>query len=72
MKQSRLWSFIESFVQVGAGFVVAIIVQRVAFPYWDIWIGFKVAIEIALIFTVLSIARQFLIRRLFEWIRVGT
>ena len=70
MKQSRTMSAVESVVQIGVGFVIAIIIQAVVFPHLGIWIGYRVAIEIALIFTVISIVRSYLIRRLFEWWRV--
>lgn len=66
--QSRLGSLTESVANVVVGFCVAFATQIVVFPLF----GLKASIEgnllIAGIFTVVSIARSYTMRRFFNWI----
>jgi hypothetical protein len=63
-------SMVEAVTNVAVGFAIAVLTQIVAFPL----LGFTVSIAdnliLAAIFTVVSIARSFTLRRLFERLRL--
>ena len=67
--QSRLMSLLESITNVVVGFAVALATQAILFPLlgWHITTGDNLLV--AAIFTVVSIARSFTLRRLFEALR---
>lgn len=66
MTQKRLHSALESATNVAVGYAVAMLTQAVVFP----WFGFHATTAehagIALIFTVVSLARSYALRRLFN------
>jgi hypothetical protein len=64
--QSRSGSLTEAFANVAAGFVLAMLAQQVIFPGLGIAVTLAENAGIAAIFTVLSLARSYTIRRLFE------
>ena len=66
MKQSKLESLIESVITVGAGLIVAVIIQLLIFPLYDIEITLFENIQLATIFTSISIIRIYIIRRYFS------
>ena len=66
MKQSKLQSLIESVITVGSGLIVAVIIQLLIFPLYDIEITLFENIQLATIFTVSSIIRIYFIRRCFS------
>ena len=49
---------IESFIDVGSGFILAILIQLLIFPIFDLRPTIFENIEIALIFTVVSMTRS--------------
>jgi hypothetical protein len=69
MSQSRRGSAVETVVGTAIGFLVSMAATAVVFP----WFGFHPAaqdnLEITAVFTVLSVARGYLVRRLFEKLR---
>ena len=67
MKQTRKNSLVESIVNVGIGYTVAVLSQAVVFPLFNIHITFTDNLLIGLWFTVISIARSYLVRRWFIW-----
>ena len=69
MQQSRLMSLVESVSNVGVGFVLAILTQSVVFPYLGVRISTGENVFVAGIFTGVSIARSYALRRLFEVLR---
>lgn len=71
MKQSRLMSLVEAIVNVAVGYGVAVATQLTVFPWFGLPARLGDALAIGAIFTVVSILRSFLLRRLFEAIRVG-
>lgn len=71
MKQSRLMSLVEAIANVAVGYGVAVVTQLVVFPWFDLPARLDDAMAIGAIFTAVSIMRSFLLRRLFEAIRVG-
>ena len=59
-------SFIESFIDVGSGFILAILVQSYIFALFDLYPTILDSLSIALIFTVISIIRSWLWRLAFK------
>jgi hypothetical protein len=70
MKQSRRMSLIEAISNVAIGFLVALLTQIVVFPLFNLDVGLGEHLAISGLFTGASIARSYLLRRLFEAIRV--
>lgn len=66
MTQSRTMSMVEAATNVVVGYVLAIARQIMVFP----WFGIKAALgehlAIGLVFVVVSLARGYLLRRVFE------
>lgn len=71
MKQSHLMSLVEATANVAVGYGVAVATQLVVFPWFGLPARLDDALAIGAIFTVVSILRNFLLRRLFEAIRVS-
>ena len=66
MKQSRRMSMLESVINVAVGYGVAIAAQVVIFPMFGIHVGLGTHARIGAAFTGVSIARSYLLRRLFN------
>jgi len=62
-------SFIESFIDVGSGFLLAILIQIYIFPFFGLYPTILDSIGIALIFTVVSIVRSAFWRNFFRKIK---
>ena len=56
----------ESVIDVGSGFILAILIQMIIFPLFDLHPTIFENIQIALIFTVVSMTRSALWRRYFR------
>ncbi|MCB1381247.1 MAG: hypothetical protein KDK89_23180 [Alphaproteobacteria bacterium] len=69
MKQSRLMSFVESLTNVAVGYGVAILTQIVVFPLFGLYTTLSQNLTLGALFTVVSVARSFALRRVFEAIR---
>lgn len=69
-KQSRRMSLIEAISNVAVGFGLAIATQMLVFPLFGLQASFADNLALGSIFTGLSIGRSYLLRRLFEAIRV--
>jgi hypothetical protein len=70
VKQSRAMSLVEATTNVVVGFGVAVLAQVAVFPLFGLHVGFADNLMIAAIFTAISIARSYVLRRMFEAIRV--
>jgi hypothetical protein len=70
MKQTRKASLVETLLNTALGFGVAITAQIIVFPWFGVHIPISSNFLIGAIFTVVSIARGFALRRLFEALRV--
>jgi len=64
--QTRLQSFIESMINVAIGYGVALASQILIFPFFGIHISLSDNLLIGAFFTVISIVRGYLVRRLFN------
>ena len=62
-------SLIESVTNVVVGYALAIATQLVVFPIFGIEAALSEHLAIALVFIVVSLARGYLLRRLFEALR---
>ena len=71
MKQSRLMSLIEAITNVIVGYGVAVMTQILIFPIFGLHTTLAQNLKMGLLFTGVSIIRSFLLRRLFEAIRVA-
>ncbi len=63
---SRTMSFIEAVTNVVVGFGLAVLTQVLVFPVFGIAVTFDQHVSIAAIFTLVSLARVYVLRRLFE------
>lgn len=66
--QSRTHSLIESCVNVAIGYSVALASQILVFPLFGLHVSLSANLQIGAIFTVISIARSYAVRRLFNWL----
>jgi hypothetical protein len=71
MSQSRTMSLVESIANVLAGFGVAVATQIAIFPLFGLRTTLA-NLAMGAIFTVVSIARSYCLRRVFEGFRVRT
>ena len=61
--------FIESFIDVGSGLILAILIQLYIFPFFGLYPTILDSIGIALIFTVVSIIRSAFWRNFFRKVK---
>ena len=66
--QSRRMSAAESVANILIGIVLAVLIQILTFPLFDIDITLSDNIYLSLIFTAVSLVRSYAIRRLFNMI----
>ena len=71
MKQSRIMSLVEAVANVIAGYGVAVVTQILIFPVFGPHTTLAQNMKMGAVFTVVSIARSFALRRFFEQIRVA-
>jgi hypothetical protein len=70
VKQSRAMSFIEAVANVVVGYGVAVATQILIFPVFGLHTTLAQNLQMGGIFSAISILRSFLLRRLFEHIRI--
>lgn len=68
--QSRLMSLVEAITNVIAGYLVAVLTQITIFPMFGLVVSVADNLIIGCIFTAVSVVRSFMLRRLFEAVRV--
>ena len=68
--QSRLMSLLESVVNVCVGFVLAVLTQLIALPWFGVRMSMGENLALGAVFTAVSVARSFALRRLFEALRI--
>ena len=66
MKQSRTMSMVEAATNVIVGYVLAIATQIVVFPWFGLEAALGEHLTIGMVFVGVSMARSYLLRRLFE------
>ena len=62
----KLSSLIESIIDVGSGFLLAVAIQVFIFPFFNLYPSILDSIGIALIFTVISMLRSWVWRIYFR------
>lgn len=71
MAQTRLASFVEAWANIAVGFGINFTANLIVLP----WFGFDVtptdALGIGVVFTAISLARSYVIRRWFNGLRFG-
>ena len=70
MKQSRAMSLVEAVANVVVGYGVAVVTQVLIFPIFGLHTTLAQNLKMGAVFTLVSIARSYILRRLFEAIRV--
>ena len=70
VSQSRAMSLVESVANVVVGFGVAVATQMAIFPLFGTRVTLSANLAIGAMFTITSIARSYVLRRLFEHFRV--
>jgi hypothetical protein len=71
VKQTRKASLLETLLSTAIGYGVAVTTQAVVFPWFGLHVPLSHNLMIGAVFTVVSIARGFAVRRLFEHLRVS-
>ena len=66
MVQPKLESLLESILNVLVGFIISVIATLIVLPLFGFAVTGGQSIIISAVFTVLSIARSYFLRRLFE------
>lgn len=67
--QSRTMSLVEAVANVVVGFWLAVLTQILVFPLFGLAVTLTQNLLIGCLFTLTSIARSYLLRRLFEAMR---
>jgi hypothetical protein len=66
VSQSRFDSFKEAFVNTGIGFVMSLVLQIILAWWYDTNLTLVQNVQITIWFTILSIARSYVVRRWFN------
>lgn len=69
MKQSRSMSLVEAITNTIVGYVLAVATQLVVFPLFGLAVSVSAHLTIGLAFVAVSVARSYILRRLFERMR---
>ena len=64
--QTRRMSLVESVTNVVVGYLVALGAQLIVFPLMGISVSLNQSLLIGIIFTAVSLARSYVLRRLFN------
>lgn len=64
--QSKKFSLIESITNTITGLVVSFLIQLIIYPVMGIPVKLEQNIIITLVFTIVSIARSYILRRIFN------
>lgn len=68
--QSRRMSVVEAVTNVVIGYMVAVLTQLTVFPLFGLEAAFDEHLAIGLVFLGVSLIRSYLLRRLFEAVRM--
>ncbi len=66
MRQSRFISLVEAIANVVVGYGVAVVTQILIFPIFGLHTTLGQNLKMGAVFTVVSIARSYVLRRAFE------
>ena len=69
IKGQKKWvSLLEIVINISFGYIIAVIMQIILFPLFGIEVSMVANLKLAAIFTVVSIGRSYIFRRIFNWI----
>jgi hypothetical protein len=63
-------SLVESLANVAVGYGIAVLTQIAVFPFFGLHVSLADNLVMGAVFTIVSIARSFTLRRVFEELRV--
>jgi hypothetical protein len=69
MRQSRLMSLVEAVANVVVGYGIAVAMQLVLFPTFGLAVSLRQSLAIGVVFTLVSVVRSYLLRRILEALR---
>lgn len=69
MSQTRIHSLVESFANVLIGYWISVLAQMLIFPLFGMKTSLGINLKIGLLFTVVSIVRSYVLRRMFNKFR---
>ena len=69
-KQSRRMSLVEALVNIAVGYAVAVAMQILAFPLFGLDASLEENLALGVLFTIASVCRSYVLRRIFEALRV--
>jgi hypothetical protein len=69
MPQSQLTSLVEAVTNIAVGYGVAVVMQLLVFPMFGLVTTLGQNLAIGAIFTMVSLARSYVLRRTFEAFR---
>jgi hypothetical protein len=64
--QSRALSLVEAVTNVVVGYAIAVLAQIVVLPHFGVRLSLGENLLLGMVFTVVSLVRSYLLRRLFE------
>jgi hypothetical protein len=64
--QTKLGSIVETTVNVGSGYLLALFTQPYIYGYFGLTITLGESAGVAIVFTTLSLLRSFVVRRIFN------
>ncbi len=64
--QTKLMSLIEASLNVTIGYLCAVVTQMIVFPLFGIYLPLHSNFTLALVFTLISLVRNYIIRRWFD------
>lgn len=64
--QSRKASLLESLVNVAIGYVISVIATMIILPLFGFHVSVSDGMQITLLFTLVSVVRSYVLRRLFN------
>jgi hypothetical protein len=68
-RQTRAMSAVEAVTNVAVGYALAVGVQLIVFPVFDLDVSLRDNLAIGLVFTIVSLMRSYAVRRAFERFR---
>jgi hypothetical protein len=66
--QSKRWSIIEAMSNNIIGYIIAVVMYKLVLPIFGYNVSWSQSNVIVIVFTIISIIRSYLIRRIFNYI----
>lgn len=71
MSQSRRASLIEAIANVLVGYLISVLANIWLLPLWGFSVSPRAGAEIGLLFTLISLLRSYILRRLFNHLHIS-